>query len=274
MSLLSPNVAGNSSRDRSATWRRSYDVDDPRAQVSTIYWEPTARNENALRFFDVFARTVVRYSDHIREAGKQLPISMNGRAVLEALFSVMDGKSGRCDPCLDTIAKRSRLSRRTVVRQLDTLRRQKIVDWVRRTVKTGNARGEGPQRQQTSNSYFIDLANLPVEIVRTLRQRLGDRLRETSRRLVGSAAVPNRMAIKAERLLKGVTGALCARDRQSQTSRRSLAGASQAARIEHMYGGDVEAMRQHMEMLGSSFGQSASANLALYPQLRTKGEKD
>ncbi|MFC4256660.1 helix-turn-helix domain-containing protein [Altererythrobacter xixiisoli] len=271
MNAPSPAASFTVSRDRSATWRKSYDVDDPRAQVSAIHWEPSAKNENALKFFDVFTRTVVRYSDHIREAGKQLPISMNARAVLEALFSVMDGKSGRCDPCLDTIAKRSRLSRRTVVRQLEALRRQKIVDWVRRTVKTGNAKGEGPQRQQTSNSYFIDLAGLPIEILRTLRQKLGDKLRETARRMTGSGAVPNRMAIKAERLLKGVTGALSAKGSANQVNRRALAGASAAARIEHMYGGDVEAMRQHMAMLEGSDGQSASARLALYPLLRTKG---
>jgi hypothetical protein len=68
---------------------------------------------------------------------------MNGRAVLDALLFYMDGKTGRCDPCLDTIAKKSKLSRRTVVRQLDTLRSFKIVNWVRRTVKTGNAKGKG-----------------------------------------------------------------------------------------------------------------------------------
>jgi hypothetical protein len=49
-----------------SAWRRSYDVDDKRAQVSQIYWDTSARNENALRFFDVFARTVTNYADHIR----------------------------------------------------------------------------------------------------------------------------------------------------------------------------------------------------------------
>ncbi len=274
MSLLSPNVAGNSSPDRSATWRRSYDVDDVRAQVATTYWETSPKNENALKFFDVFAKTVVRYAGHIRESGKQLPISMNGKAVLEALFSVMDGKTGRCDPSLDTIAQRSRLSRRTVVRQLEALRQLQIIDWVRRTVKTDNARGEGPQRQQTSNAYFIDMAKLPIEIVRTLRQKLGSKLKEKVRVLHGSGPVPNRMAIKAERMLKALSGAFNASGRDERSTRRALIGGTEQSRIAHMYGNDADAMQQHAEMLRPSSAQSASAKLALYPVFRTINEKE
>ena len=255
-------------------WRKSYDVDDARAQVATIYWEPTAKNENALKFFDAFAKTVVRYSSHIRQAGKQLPISMNAKAVLEALFSVMDGKTGRCDPCLDTIAKRCDLSRRTVVRQLHALREARIIDWVRRTVKTGRSKGDGPQRQQTSNAYFIDMLKLPIEILRTLRQKLGDKLREKARHLQGSGGVPNRMAIKAERMVKSLTGAFSASGGRERAQRRALASGTPSSRLAHMYGGDADAMRQHQEMLGDSNTPSASANLALYPSSRTRREVD
>lgn len=257
-------------RKEAATWRNSYDAADPRAQVSSIYWDATPKNENALRFFDTFTKTVARYSAHMRENGKQLPISMNGKAVLEALFSVMDGKSGRCDPCLDTLAKRSGLSRRTVVRQLQTLREANIINWVRRTVATGNAKGYGPQRQQTSNAYFIDLVKLPIEIIQTLRQKLGAKLREKVRHLQGSGGVPNRMAIKTERLVKSLTGAFSDSGRREKAERRNLASGSMSDRLAHMYGDDEASHRQHAEMLGSSFGLSASANLALYPMLRTR----
>lgn len=257
-----------------SAWRRSYDVDDKRAQVSQIYWDTSARNENALRFFDVFAQTVTNYADHIRESGKQLPISMNGRAVLDALLFYMDGKTGRCDPCLDTIAKKSKLSRRTVVRQLDTLRGLKIINWVRRTVRTGNAKGQGPQRHQTSNAYFIDMVKLPIEIVRTLRQKLGDKLRETGKRMEGSGKVPNRMAIQVERLTKGLTGAFSSMGMSNRAERHRLAGSSMRDVAAHMYGDDVEAMRQHEEMLGLSFASSASANMALYPSDQDLRRKD
>ncbi|MFS0849625.1 helix-turn-helix domain-containing protein [Novosphingobium panipatense] len=242
--------------------------------MATIYWEPTQRNENMFRFRDVFRDTVVAYSDHIRKPGRTLPISLNALQVLKALFSVMDGKTGRCDPCLDTIAARSKLSRRTVVRQLEVLRREKIIDWVRRTVKTGNAPGEGPKRQQTSNAYFIDLAKMPIEIMRTLRQKLGDKLREKTRSLEGSGPVPSRMASKAAQLLKNVTGVLSTSAGRERAERRHLAAGTAMDRIAHMYRGDPDAARQHAEMLGLSSASCASANLALYPVLRTDERKD
>ena len=251
------------------TWRNSYDVEDSRAQVATVHWDQSPNNSNALKFFDAFANAVVRYSLHIRQAGKQLPISMNAKAVLQALLSVMDGKTARCDPSLDEIARRSRLSRRTVVRQLFKLRAARIIDWVRRTVKTGHAKGEGPQRQQTSNAYFIDLLNVPSEIVRTLRQKLGAKLREKVRHLRGSGPVPNRATIKGERLVATAAGALSVNTEREQAKRRALAGGSEEDRLVAMYGGDLEAIRQHKEMLNMATRPSASAKLALYPSLRT-----
>lgn len=255
-------------------WRNSYDVDDARAQVATVHWDQSPNNGHALKFFDAFASAVVRYSLHIREAGKQLPISMNAKAVLQALLSVMDGKTGRCDPSLDEIAKRSRLSRRTVVRQLFKLRAARIIDWVRRTVKTGHARGEGPQRRQTSNAYFIDLLNMPVEIVRTLRQKLGAKLCKKVRHLKGSGPVPNRAAIRSERLVASAAEALSVGNERQQALRRALAGGSEDDRLAAMYGGDLEAIRQHKEMLAMPTRPSASAKLALYPSLRTRREVD
>jgi cAMP-binding proteins - catabolite gene activator and regulatory subunit of cAMP-dependent protein kinases len=181
----------------------------------------------------------------------------------------MDGKTARCDPSLDTIARFCGLSRRTVVRQLHTLRERKIINWVRRTVKTGNAKGEGPQRQQTSNAYFINLTALPIEMIRTLRQRLGDKLREVSKVIAGSGPVPSRMAIQAERIMKGLAAGWGATDRAEKAQRRNLAGASAGEIAAHMYGDDTSSAQEHAEMLGLSFGPSASAKLALYPGSRT-----
>lgn len=265
----SPSRAGSC-----ATWRRSYDVEDPRAQVSTIFWEPTPNNANALRFFDTFAKTVTRYAGHVRETGKQLPISMNARAVLDALLGFMDGKTGRCDPCLDTIAKRCHLSRRTVVRQLHILRDQQIINWVRRTMKTGNAPGEGPKLQQTSNAYFIDMLKLPIEIMRTLRQKLGTSLREVNKHREGSGAVPNRLASKAQRMVKALCGAFSTGGKEEHLHRQALAHGHHDDRLAQMYGDDLDAMREHQRMLDHSNQSSASANLALYPPSRTEREVD
>ena len=47
-------------------WRRSYDIDDPRAQVSAIYWQVSERNEHAFRFFDVIRKAIWQFSDLVR----------------------------------------------------------------------------------------------------------------------------------------------------------------------------------------------------------------
>jgi DNA-binding transcriptional regulator YhcF (GntR family) len=109
------------------------------------------RNEHAFRFFDVIRKAIWQFSDHVRRPGKPLPICANAMQVFEALIRHMDFRTGHCDPSLDTIAATCKLSRRTVMRHLDVLRRERLIDWARRTVKTGNAPGEGPQRKQTSN---------------------------------------------------------------------------------------------------------------------------
>ena len=222
----------------------------------------------------MFRDTVEKYSQHTREAGKTLPISSNADRVLKALLNLMDGKTARCDPSLDRISEKCGLSRRTVVRQLEALRSLKIIDWVRRTVKTGNPKGEGPQRQQTSNSYFINLTTLPIEMIRTLRQRLGDKLREVARVVAGSGPVPNRMAIKAERLAKSLAGAWGASNRAENTQRRALGVATSGELAAHMYGVDIDARREHAEMLGLSIAPSASAKVALYPGSRSSSRKD
>lgn len=252
-------------------WRNSYDVEDSRAKVGAIFWDKDAGVAGLLKFRDVFQQTAEAYAAEKREAGKTLPITHNAQSVLKALFAVMDSKTGRCDPSLDEIAKRSRLGRRTVVRLLANLRALKLVDWVRRTVAIEGHKGKGWNRTQTSNAYFINLANLPEEILRTLRQRLGDRFRETKSKLKGSGAVPGHIANAAAKLVKGLSGAFSGGARGPSAA---LAGMSEDDRLAHMYAGDLDAIAAHKEMMGLSFGSNASANLTLYPAPRTKYKRN
>lgn len=257
-----------------AAWRRSFDVDAPQAQVFAIHWPESPRNEHALKFFDTLKDAAWRYSGHIREHGKHLPISANAVTVLKALLRFMDGKTGRCDPCLDRLARQTGLSRRTVVRSTQVLRQFGLIDWVRRTEATGRARGEGPQRRQISNAYFIDLAKLPIEILRTLRQKLGDKLREATRSRQGSGPVPSRIASNAAKLVSKFKGAVATSLGREAAHSRTLAGSSQEERLAHMYRDNPDGLRQHLEMLGHPSCPSASAKLALYPSSRTEGKVD
>lgn len=255
-------------------WRRSFDVNAPQAQVSTTHWPDSPKNENALRFFDALKDAAWRYSAHVREHGKQLPISANALTVLKGLLRYMDGKTGRCDPCLDSLAKQTGLSRRTVVRAVQLLRKFGLIDWVRRTELTGKGRGEGPQRRQISNAYFIDLAKLPIEILRTLRQKLGDKLRESARSRQGSGPLPSRMATKAAKMVSDVRRALATTLGKDTAEIRTLAGITQEQRLAHIYCGDPDGLRQHLEMLGHRSSPSASASVALYPSSRTERKAD
>jgi DNA-binding transcriptional ArsR family regulator len=140
-----------------SAWRRSYDIDDARAQVSAIYWQVSERNEHAFRFFDVIRKAIWQFSDHVRRPGKPLPICANAMQVFEALIRHMDFRTGRCDPSLDTIAATCKLSRRTVVRHLDVLRRERLIDWARRTLKKPAMRQEkvpSASRQATPTSWI------------------------------------------------------------------------------------------------------------------------
>lgn len=241
-------------RKMEGMWRKSYDVDDRRAQVSTIHWEVVPDNKNALRFFDHWERAIAQYSSMLRQPGKCSPIGGNHLTVLRALRSFFDFKSGRCDPELNTIAKRCHpsLSRRTVIRCLFDLREHCGLDWVRRTIKTNNAPGEGPQREQTSNSYFIDLAKMPIEILRTLRHKLGNRLREGAKRMMeGSGPVP-RLADKAADLIAGLGRTFGGPMARETAERRALAAMTEDQRLAHMYAGDRESLEKHRDMLASS----------------------
>lgn len=140
----------NRQRILDAAWRRSHDVADPRAQVSAVYWEVSERSEDAFRFFDAIRKAIWQYSDNVRKPGKPLPISANAMRVFDALIWHMDFRTGRCDPSLDTIEKTCKLSRRTVVRQLEILRREKLIDWARHSANSAARCSANCRKRQTT----------------------------------------------------------------------------------------------------------------------------
>lgn len=76
--------------------------------------------------------------------------------ILRALLSFWDFATGMLMPSHDTIAKRAGKHVNTVIGALKRLQIHGIVDWVRRTTRTGNEGEFGPQLEQTSNAYFFD----------------------------------------------------------------------------------------------------------------------
>lgn len=76
--------------------------------------------------------------------------------VLRALLSFLDFATGKLYPRHDKIAERAGVHENSVIGALKRLKLHGLVDWVRRTTRTGNHGEFGPQLEQTSNAYFFD----------------------------------------------------------------------------------------------------------------------
>lgn len=76
--------------------------------------------------------------------------------VLDYLANLMDYRTGRLDPSIDTMMNKLHRSRDAIVRALKALREHGFLDWIRRYEPTGG-QGRGIQVQQTSNAYRLFL---------------------------------------------------------------------------------------------------------------------
>ena len=98
--------------------------------------------------------------------------------ILAALIARVDFATGRLFPSLDTIAADSGCHRNSVIDALKRLRRHGFVQWVRRSIATGNEGQFAPQREQTSNAYFFDhRASMPGRVWQRFIQVLTAKLR-------------------------------------------------------------------------------------------------
>lgn len=76
------------------------------------------------------------------------------RAVLRALLDFLNFKSGRCDPSLDSLARKTGYCKRAVQNGLKRLRRLGIVVWLRRCEESYDEAGNFSLRQRT-NAYGV-----------------------------------------------------------------------------------------------------------------------
>ena len=87
--------------------------------------------------------------------------------ILDLMANLVDYRTGRLDPSIDTLMRRLRRSRDAIVRALAALRAHGFLDWLRRYVPTGNE-GRGPQVQQTSNAYRLSLPQRALQLLGAL----------------------------------------------------------------------------------------------------------
>lgn len=112
----------------------------------------------------------------VYDRGSKLPGRRNGALghvaieVLAALYRLVDYKTGRLDPAIDTICLRVRRARSAVVAALARLKEHGFLSWIRRTEPTGN-KGAGPQVRQISNAYVFGLPKSAAAFVGRLLRR-------------------------------------------------------------------------------------------------------
>ncbi len=135
-------------RERTPVRRQSRAV----GRCEGVFWRRTNRQE--VRQIVLAAR---RYELACREPGSRNgPLGGVAIEVLELFANLVDFRTGRLEPAIETLMRMLRRSRDAIVRALKALRSHGFLDWLRRYVPTGNE-GRGPQVKQTSNAYRLFL---------------------------------------------------------------------------------------------------------------------
>ena len=135
-----------------------------RGYCEGMFWRRTNRQE-----VQKILLAAKRYELAERRPGERSgPLGSVAIELLELFANLVDFKTGRLEPAIDTLMRRLRRSRDAIVRALKNLRTHGFLDWLRRYEPTGNE-GRGPQVQQTSNAYRLSLP----ERAKRLLGRLG-----------------------------------------------------------------------------------------------------
>lgn len=123
-----------------------------RGRREGAFWRKTSRQEVRLILF-----AAKRYELNMRRKGRRSgPLGSVAIEVLEYLANLVDFRTGRLEPSLDTLMRRLKRSRDAIVRALRNLRTHGFLDWLRRYTPTGHE-GRGPQLRQVSNAYRLHL---------------------------------------------------------------------------------------------------------------------
>ncbi|WP_137681190.1 hypothetical protein [Aurantiacibacter suaedae] len=238
--------------------RDSFDINDPRAQV----FRPL---QHGIAFVDRYLDVFDDWRNLIKRKGEQHELNANCRTVLATILrKCINFKTGLCEPSLDALMRLTKLSRATIVRCLKQLNAHGFIDWIRRTERTGNAPGEGPQVRQVSNAYFFDMARLPERCFKWLKEKL---------RRKGKTFDPPRYPPKPYVSLRE-RRALSARTRRDNLAAALAAAKTPGERAAALYPGQPEQQREYIEMATPSLAGAASSETGLNPPSTIKINKE
>lgn len=121
--------------------RNSYNRGEREARL----WQAIASTKgDARQIIATRMKAAEFYDRHHKEKGKRNgPHGHVALEVLRELYRIVDFKTGRLDPAIDTICGRTRRARASVVAALARLKAHGFLDWIRRTEPT-NRDGPGP----------------------------------------------------------------------------------------------------------------------------------
>lgn len=123
-----------------------------RGRCEGRFWRKISRQEVRHILF-----AAKRYELTLRRKGRRCgPLGSVAIEVLEYFANLVDFRTGRLEPSIDTLMRRLKRSRDAIVRALRNLRAHGFLDWLRRYVPTDNDR-RGPQVRQTTNAYRLHL---------------------------------------------------------------------------------------------------------------------
>lgn len=225
--LLAGTVSAPTAEVQIRLWRRTYNIDDRRADVGRKLGDGTARQgkivlativEAAKTWFDTEnkeARAAYADAQRVRADSqvdaptpkKQRVLKWNLLNTLGAVLNFTNFNTGACIATYEMIAAAANICRDTVYKHLNILRDLGLIDWVRRCEPTGNKVGQ--KVKAAPNSYFFEITRLPSRVQMLIRQilsRRGVKLEAHPDRL-GSGAVPNRAQRIVARLGKGLSEA-------------------------------------------------------------------
>jgi hypothetical protein len=186
-------LAGQGDRGTDRRVRRnSYDVDDRRAKVFTRIADGT--RAGGLGFIDDIVKLAEEYDLTHRKRGERGPLMASGVRVLKIMLEkFLDFRTGQLDPAVKGIATVTGYTYKTVHAALKRLAAHGFLDWVRRSQRTANAGGAGPQREQVSNAYHFTFAEMPKAVLQRWRD-LRERRRRRQAAQQGTAPTPARPA--------------------------------------------------------------------------------
>jgi hypothetical protein len=149
--------------------RNSYYANDRRAE--RIWQRLGSNNRDARRLIAARLKAAEFYNERNKQAGdREGPIGEIGVRLLRELYRIVDYKTGRLEPAIDTLCQRISRARATVVKYLARLKAHGFLDWVRRSETVDNP-GAGPQVRQITNAYGF---GLPAAAAAWVKKILGN----------------------------------------------------------------------------------------------------